>query len=163
MKRNSSQMPRFPWSTEEGYLDFSKVSIDGILKRSLSPDITPFRSACQTLGTMQANGRAEAEVYLVGLFYHFRDDLLRLASIVEHLPKDSRSAQMLIAELYRVKGSNSTRRYLGIVVKTLAGYPRPLIEEDLERLSRDKTLSVRMRAKFEAYLDKGRFGDDFWA
>ena len=163
MKRNSSQMPRFPWSTEEGYLDFSKVSMDGILKQSLSPDITQFRSACQTLGTMQANGRAEAEVYLVGLFYRFRDDLMRLADIVEHLPKDSRSVQMLIAELYRVKSSNSTRRYLTIVIKTLASYPRPLIEEDLERLSRDKTLSVRMRAKFEAYLDKWRFGDDFWA
>jgi len=163
MKRNSSRRLRSPWSTEDGYFDWSKVSMDYILKQSLSPDITQFASACQTFGTLHANGRAEAEVYLVGLFYRFRDDLIRLASVVEHLPKDLRSVQMLVAELHRVKSSNSTRTYLTTVIKTLASYPWPLIEEDFERLSRDKTLSVRMRAKFQAYLDKQWFGDDFWA
>jgi len=76
--------------------------------------------------------------------------------------KDPHSVQMLISELYQVKGSNSTRRYLGTVIKTLTGYPHSLIQEDLE-MSCDKALSVRMRAKFEACRDKGRFGDDFWA
>jgi len=140
--------------TEDGYLDFSKVSMDSVLRQSLSPDITQFGLACRTLGTLEANGRTEAGVYLLGLFYHFRDDLMRLACVVGQLPKDSRSAQMLIAELYRVKSSNSTRRYLDTVIKTLTSYPPPLIEEHIERLSCDKALSVWIRGKFEAHLDK---------
>jgi len=163
MERKSNRIPRFPWITEDGYLDFSKIPMDSVLRQSLSPDITEFGSACRMLGALQESGRTEAGIYLVGLFYHFREDLVRLANVVEQLPKDPHSVQMLISELYRVKGSNSTRRYLGTVIKTLTGYPHSLIQEDLERLSCDKALSVRMRAKLEACLDKGSFGDDFWA
>lgn len=153
MKKNPGK-PRLPWVTKDGYLDLAKLPIDSILKQGLSLDISQFRSACRLLTTMEAHGRKEAGVYLVGLFYRFRDDLERLITIVEQLPEDTQSVEILVSELYRVMSTNSTRRYLSTVIKTLARYPRQLTEEHFERLCKDKALSPRMRAKFKAILNE---------
>ncbi|MCR4426628.1 MAG: hypothetical protein NUW23_10675 [Firmicutes bacterium] len=158
MPNKLGEMPRVPWITEDGYLDLTKFPIDSVLTQALSTDPSMFRSGCVMLGSMQVRGRVEAGVFLVGLFYHWRDDIERLATIVEQLPQDCKTAEMLVGELYRVKSSNSSRRYLNAVIKRLTSYPRLLIEEHFARLSRDQFFSSRMRAKFRAILDELRYG-----
>lgn len=157
-------MPRLPWITKDGYLDWRKVPIDDLLRRSLSEDFSEMSSACGVLGAMEVNGRTEAGVYLVGLFHYVRDDLERLSEVVKVLPKNRQTAQLLFEEFYRVKSSNTTRRYLNTVLKSLAEFPPSLVEDGFERLCHDKTFSVRMRAKFEYYLEQVRVGaGNFWA
>ncbi len=69
---------------------------------------------------------------------------------------NKQAAQLLFDELYRVKGSNSTRRHLEAVLKTLVSFPLPLVEEGFQRLCVDAVFSVRTRAKFRFYLERLR-------
>jgi hypothetical protein len=70
-------------------------------------------------------------------------------------------ADLLFGELKRVKSSNTTRRYLGAVIKVLSSMPSELIEEGFETLAEDRSFSPKMRDKFRAVLEKGVFGDDW--
>jgi len=111
MKKNPGK-PRLPWVTKDGYLDLAKLPIDSILKQGLSLDISQFRSACRLLATMEAHGRKEAGVYLVGLFYRFRDDLERLITVVEQLLKRIQSEAYRKAQEVKGKAdAEATRIY----------------------------------------------------
>ena len=149
-KPKNIQLP--PWMTEDGYLDFTKLPLDGILRQTLNPDPDQLDSACRTLGIMLRHGREEAGVYLVGLFLHFRGDLDRAAKIVAHLPHAPQTAALLADELRQVKSSNITRKYLNLVLETLARFPRELAEERLEELCLDRAFTARMREKFRLTL-----------
>ncbi len=70
-------------------------------------------------------------------------------------------ADLLFAELRRVKSSNTTRRYLGAVIKVLATLPSELVEEGFEALAEDKSFSPKMRDKFRAVLEQRLF-EDSW-
>lgn len=59
-------------------------------------------------------------------------------------------ASLLLAELDRVKSSNSTRRYLDRILDVLALFPAELIGEKLDALAHDGRFSPRMRAKLRA-------------
>lgn len=157
MSKKWRQVPRPPWITENGCLDLGKLPIDGILRQSLSEDDKEALPAWQLLSAMAGSGRAEAGIYLVGLFHHVRDDLKKLTEIVRLLPKNELTAQLLLSEFRRVKSSNSTRRYLDAVLKALAGLPLALVDEGLESLCEDGAFSVRMRAKFRSYLERLRY------
>ncbi len=70
-------------------------------------------------------------------------------------------ADLLFAELRRIKSSNTTRRYLGAVIKVLSNMPSELVEEGFEALAEDKTFSPKMRDKFRAVLENRHFEDDW--
>jgi len=59
-------------------------------------------------------------------------------------------ASLLLAELGRVKSTNSTRRYLDRILEVLSSFPAELVTEKLEALASDQRFSPRMRAKLRA-------------
>ena len=62
----------------------------------------------------------------------------------------------------RVKSSNTTRRYLGAVIKVLSDMPSELNEEGFRTLAEDRSFSPKMRDKFRAVMDKRFFEDHGW-
>jgi hypothetical protein len=155
---------RVPWITKEGYFDPSKLPIDGVLKQALSADDQKFREALRTLNMMQNHGRKEAGVQLLGLLATCDDRWERRISIVEALEgfNTKGCADFLFGELKRVKSSNTTRRYLGAVIKVLTRMPPELVEDGFESLAEDKSFSPKMRAKFRAVLEPPSWLDDDW-
>ncbi len=149
MNRNSNVgLPR--WITAEGTIDLAELPIDGILKQAIDPEFERFRSACVLLGSMAGAGRLEAGLYLIGLLGCHASDFQRLEVIAEqlgHFHHES-SASALFAEIRRVRSSNTTRRYLDRVLRSLAVLPPHLVRSGLEALAEDTFFSSKMRAKF---------------
>lgn len=139
-----------PWITAKGTIDLTKLPIDGILKQAIDPQFESFRSGCVVLGSMAYAGRLEAGVCLIGLLGCYASDLQRLEVIAEHLGQfhHESSANALLAEIRRVRSSNTTRRYLNRVLRSLAGLPLHLVRSGLEDLAEDTSFSSKMRAKF---------------
>jgi hypothetical protein len=109
---NGNSKVGFPrWITAEGTIDLAKLSIDGILKQAIDPEFERFRSACVLLGSMANAGRQEAGLYLIGLLAYYASDLQRLEVIAGQLGHFSHesSANALLAEIRRVRSSNTTR------------------------------------------------------
>ena len=144
-----------PWITAEGMLDLGKIPVDSILRDTLNPEFERFRSGCVLLGSMAGSGRAEAGVHLVGLMQYFAADLQRLEVVADQLShfRHESSANVLFAELRRIKSSNSTRRYLDQVLRSVTRLPRHLVSDGLEDLAYDTSFSVKMRAKFSHALE----------
>jgi len=149
----------FPrWMTAEGTLDLAELPIDGILKQAIDPEFERFRSACELLGCMARAGRREAGVYLIGLLGCYPSDLQRLEVIagqLGHFPHES-SANALLAEIRRVRSSNTTRRYLDRLLRSLADLPLHLVKSGLEILAEDTSFSSNMRAKFRNCCERIR-------
>ena len=135
-----------PWLTERG-IDLARVPIDSILLQAVSPDDVKFRSGCSLLRSMSHAGRVEAGVFLLGLLRYYPDDYARLTVIAEALASFPVAATVhaLSSELRRVKGSSSTRRYLRRIIDTLEHFPLRLVEEQVEALSTDPQIGVRIR------------------
>jgi hypothetical protein len=112
---------------------------------------------------MYSHGRTEAGVFLMGLLVNCEDNWEKRISIVEAMRgiETKPCAELLFAELKRVKSSNTTRRYLGAVIKVLSAMPSELVEDGFEALAEDKSFSYKMRDKFRAVSEK-RIFDDTW-
>lgn len=144
-------MPGLPrWITPDGELDLERLPLDGIFKQAIDAEFERFRSACVLLGSITRSGRPEAGLYLIGLFAYHASDLRRLEVIAEQLAyfRHQSSADALFAEIRRVKSSNTTRRYLDRVLRSLAALPTDLVNTGLEALAQDTSFSSKMRAKF---------------
>ena len=154
---------QFPWITKEGYFDPGKFPTDSVLKQALSDNDQEVRSALNLLSSMYGHGRTEAGIFLMGLLVNCEDNWEKRISIVEAMRGiDTKPcAELLFAELKRVKSSNTTRRYLGAVIKVLSAMPSELVEEGFEALAEDKSFSYKMRDKFRAVLEN-RIFDDTW-
>lgn len=154
---------RFPWITKEGYFDPAQFPIDSVLKQALSDDDQEFRTGLNLLSSMYGHGRTEAEVFLLGLLLNCEDNWEKRIRIVEAMTgiHTKPCADLLFGELKRVKSSNTTRRYLGAVIKALSLMPTELIEAGFESLAQDKAFSQKMRDKFQAVLRQDRLGDEF--
>jgi hypothetical protein len=154
---------QFPWITKDGYFDPGKFPMDGALKQALSENDQEFRSALNLLSSMFNHGRTEAGIFLMGLLVNCEDNWEKRISIVEAMRGiDTKPcAELLFAELKRVKSSNTTRRYLGAVIKVLSAMPSELVEDGFDALAEDKSFSPKMRDKFRAVLEK-RIFDDSW-
>ncbi len=152
-----------PWITKEGYFDPGKFPIDSALQQALSTNEQEFRSGLNLLSLMYNHGRTEAGIFLMGLLVNCEDNWEKRISIVEAIRGiDTQScANLLFGELKRVESSNTTRRYLGAVIKVLSTMPSDLIEEGFEELAADRAFSPKMRAKFKAVLEKRLF-EDSW-
>lgn len=148
-----------PWITEDGYFDPTKYPLDDVVKQTLSSDEQEFRSGCMLLQSMASRGRTEAGVCLLGLAYWYAENLERLGVIVECLAHFNcrASAEVLLAELRRVKSSNSTRRYIGKILEAISHFSYEIVGEGLERLADDSSFSHRMRHKFRDLADELRF------
>jgi hypothetical protein len=99
----------------------------------------------------------------MGLLVNCEDHWEKRINIVEALKgiHTRPCADLLFGELKRVKSSNTTRRYLGAIIKLLSTMPSELVEEGFEALAEDKSFSYMMRDKFRAALEQGLF-DDHW-
>lgn len=155
---------KVPWITKDGF-DPAKFPIDGVLVQALDADSDTFRSGVRTLEMMCHHGRREAGVFLLGLLLASEGDSLeRKAIIVEALGsvRTEACADLLFAELRRVKSSNTTRRYLATVIKVLASLPAELIQDGFAELAADKSFSQKMRDKFRAVMASADGLGDEW-
>lgn len=145
-------LPNVPWITAEGAFDPAKFPIDSTLRKCVSSNSDEFRTGCRLLSTMVAHGRVEAGIFLLGLLRYFEGDLNALGVVVENLGEfqNARCAAELFAELRRVPSSNTTRRYLDSVIRTLVRFPPDIVRESFWKLSGDSAFSPKMRAKFRA-------------
>ncbi|HBR09813.1 hypothetical protein LR021_05395 [Candidatus Bipolaricaulota bacterium] len=148
-----------PWITDDGYFDPSKFPVDTVLKQTLSKDYEQFWNGCRMMQTIYQSDRPEAGVYLLGLLHHYRNDLERLVVVVETLRgfHTIECADALFSELLRIKSSNTTRKYLRMVIATLSSFPDGMVEEGFQRLAEDKSFSYRMRKKFRDILEMKRY------
>ena len=158
----AKRLGNVPWLTPDGYFDPAKFPIDGVLKQAMSDDPNEVRSGLTMLGSMYYHGRTEAGVFLLGLLLTCDDTWDRRLAVVEALKvvETKSCADLLFGELKRVKSSNTTRRYLGAVIKALADMPSELVEDGFAELAADPSFSPKMRAKFQAALNRNTF-DDF--
>ena len=115
------------------------------------------------LRSMYEHGRKEAGVFLLGVLVNCEDNWEKRIRIVEAMTgfHTKPCADLLFGELKRVKSSNTTRRYLGAVIKVLSLMPTELIERGFETLAEDRSLSPKMRDKFRAVLRKDDLDDGF--
>jgi hypothetical protein len=152
-----------PWITKEGYFDPAQFPIDSVLKQALSDDDQEFRTGLNLLRSMYGHGRTEAGVFLLGVLVNCEDIWEKRITIVEAMTgmHTKPCARLLFGELKRVKSSNTTRRYLGAVIKVLSYMPLELIEEGFETLAEDRSFSPKMRDKFRAVLEERVF-EDYW-
>jgi len=143
------QLRNVPWMTKEGFFDSTKFPIDNVLKHALSDDDRVFRSGLRTLRLMFHQGRIEAGVFLLGLLVNCEDNWEKRIKIVEAMKGiDTKPcADLLFSELKRVKSSNTTRLYLGAVIKVLSDMPSELIEDGFQTLAEDGSFSPKMRDK----------------
>jgi hypothetical protein len=157
---------KVPWITKDGCFDPTKFPIDSVLTQALDADPEKFRSGVGLLRTMSGHGRREAGVFLLGLLVASEDDSLERRAVIVETLRDVRTkpcADLLFAELRRVKSSNTTRRYLATVIKVLASLPAELIENGFSELAVDKSFSQKMRDKFRAVIASGDgLGDDWF-
>ncbi len=102
------------------------------------------------LGSMLYFNRPEAGVYLLGLLGYYAGDLMKLEILVEQLSQfhHEAAAHALLAEFRRLKSSNTTRRYLNSVLRTLSHFPGHLVAAGLKDLAADTSFSPKLRAKF---------------
>lgn len=145
-----------PWITKDGYLDLTKFPIDSVLKQALSKNERDFQSACRTLTSMYVVGRTEAAIFLFGLLIHNADDIVRKEAVVEafgHI-ETKESTDLLFRELQLTVSSNSTRKYINTILKSLKRFPLESIREGFEGLLKDGKWSQRMKRKFKEILEK---------
>ncbi len=153
------------WIADDDNLDLAKFPIDSILKQALSGDVDEFRSGVTLLRAMHSCGRDEAGIFLLGLFVACCENMERRHLIVEALQgvNTKACADLLFAELRRVKSSNTTRRYLAAVIEVLASMPPNLVQEGFTLLANDNSFSQKMRAKFEeAIIESRHFGEEWY-
>ena len=153
-----------PWITKDSTLDMTRFPIDNVLKQALSQDDQEFRTGLSMLSSMCRHGRTEAGVFLMRVLLNCDDNWEKRIKIVEAMKGiDTKPcADLLFSELKRVKSSNTTRRYLGAVIKVLSDMPPELIEDGFQTLAEDGSFSPKMRDKFRAVLEKRLFGNHGW-
>jgi hypothetical protein len=99
--------------------------------------------------------RKEAGVFLLGLLLTCGDNWEKRRAVATALydVQSEVCVNVLFGELQRVKNTNSTRRYLNEVIDVLSCMPSALVLPGFEKLVADKSLTPRMRAKFQAIRD----------
>lgn len=153
--------PKVPWLTREGYLDMTKLPLEGSYRQALSEDRDEARRALRVLQSAAAHGRQDAAVFLMGLLVHAGLEDWEVRSEIAEALRETPTppcAALLFSELRRANSSNTTRRYLAIVLRTLAHCPQDLVREGLEALSADKSFSPKMRGRFQAVAQRGLEG-----
>lgn len=153
--RSRLPLPNVPWITKDGTLDLTKFPIEGLLQQALDRDPERRRSGVRLLSSRHSAGRAEAGVFLLGLFMSAPDDWETRSEIVEALAvvKTAGCARALLDEVKRVKSSNASRRYLFKILDVLSRMPLTLTRDGLGELLDDDRFTYKMKAKFREVLE----------
>jgi hypothetical protein len=144
---------------DDNTIDLTKFPIDSVLKQTMSEDMRQFHSGCMLLQSMCHGGKTEAGIYLMGLMHQCKNDLEKLIIVVDCLKflNTRECADLLFSEMKRVKSSNTTRKYLNMVISTLSCFPLELVEGGFVKLTDDKVFSYKMRNKFKEVLETMRY------
>ena len=144
----------FPEALEAAGHDPQNCSIDPVVKLALSDDPQSYSWALQLLRNMAEFKRDEAAVFLIGLLMTCGDDWEKRVTIVGYLHAVETEAcvDVLLAELRRVRSTNTTRPYLFEVVRVLSGMPPRLVRSKLEALAQEKSLTPWVRTRIEVAL-----------
>jgi hypothetical protein len=155
MKARRSSNHSFSEGLEAACHDPEHCQIDPVVKLALSDDPQTYGSALQLLRNMAEFKRDEAAVFLIGLLMTCGDNWEKRTTIVGYLHAVETEAcvDVLMAELRRVKSTNTTRPYLFEVVRILSGMPPTLVRSKLEALAEEKSLTPWVRTRIEAALD----------
>ena len=147
-----------PWLTERG-IDLSIIPIDNVLKQAISDNDEEFRSGCSLLASMCGHGRVEAGIFLLGLLQRHPDNIARLILIVDALAAfpSAATVEAFANELRRVKGSSSTRVYLGRIIDALGHFPSNLVDEQIQKLSLDTLVGPRFRQRLKTMIEGGNY------
>lgn len=149
-----------PW-LKDGALDMTKVPLDSNFKTALGRDRAGARGSLSVLASATAYGRTEASVFLMGFLVNLPDDdwEMRIDAVeaLQHT-KTARCAALLFSELRRVKGSNTTRRYLNKIIDVLKRFPADIVQGGFEALAGDTSLSQKMRAKLRSAAESNLHG-----
>jgi hypothetical protein len=131
-------------------LDMGKISIERNLDNALSDEPDLVRNAINVIECASAHGRKMAGVFLMGLLVSSDDNWTMKEAIVYALrfTKTKQCAALLCSELRRVKSNNTTRRYLGTIIKVLRYFPEEIIGPEFALLAEDRSFSPKMRKKF---------------
>lgn len=154
MKFQQADGSDIPWLTEDGYFDVAQFPIDSVLEQAVSSDPREFQTGLGVLNSMCNLGRREAQVFLIGLLMTCEDDWERRTEIVYALRnvETMACANVLFAELKRVKSTNTTRRYLKAIIDRLSRMPSKLVLDGFMELAEDKSFTHRMRSIFRAIV-----------
>jgi hypothetical protein len=108
---------------------------------------------------MYSAGRAEAAVFLYGLFTLHGNDRTRKEPIIHALGhiKTAEAADLLFRELNQTESSNSTRAYIDTILKNLRYFPLHIVEDGFDSLLKDSRWSYRMKHKFRKILDQIKY------
>lgn len=154
-------LPKFKvlWITADGHLDLAKFPIGSTLNQAVGQDMAAFRSACVALTTMSAAGRQDAVVVLCGLLAVYRHDLVRKEFVVTALGHTTTGivAEILFDEIERTVSSNTTRRYIGAVLKALSFLPVALLRGRLDAMLADRKWSPKMKQHFRDLLAEAEY------
>lgn len=148
--------PAVPWISADGTVDMSRIPLESTYRAALDRDQGRAGEALRVLESATHHGRTEAGVFLMGLLVNLPPDHweMRRATVdALRALKTERCAALLFSELRRVKGSNTTRRYLNTILEVLSSFPEALIRERFEALAEDPAFSARMRRKFRTAVD----------
>jgi HEAT repeat protein len=102
-----------PWITKDGHLDMLKVPLESTYRRACEGDPHAVRDALGVLACAAGYGRPEAALFLLGFFVALPpEDWALRAEAVEAVRRvrTEACASLLLAEVGRVKSTNSTRR-----------------------------------------------------
>lgn len=151
---------KVPWLTSKG-LDFARFPLDDVLKQAVKRDDQQLTGALGVLQAMHQAGRDEAGIFLLGLLAYSGDDWKRRAKIVQRLKGFDTQAclDFLVAELRRVKSSNTTRGYITAILEVMEDMPLELVQPALLDLVTDSRFSPRMRNRFTQILHRK---SDWW-
>lgn len=145
-----------PWITADGFLDMTKIPLEGNFKTALDPNRDKARDSLRFLQSAANYGRTEASVFLMGLLVSLPpDDWEMRSAAVEALryTHTERCAALLFSEIRRVKSTNTTRRYIDTILDVLRLFPEDLTRGEFEALAADTAFSYKMRRKFRALTD----------
>jgi hypothetical protein len=156
--------PEAPWITADGFLDITKLPLEGNYKMALNPNR---KKACDSLKVLQlatSHGRAEASVFLMGLLASLPPEDWEMRSAAAdalRFTHTERCAALLFSELQRVKCTNTTRSYINTILDVLQSFPANLVRDKSEALADDPSFSYRMGQKFRRLTDP-EHGMDPW-
>ncbi len=141
------------------------VSADEIMKhapteplccRATGSDKHDAADAVRVLQSMVSYGRIDALLCLIGLLAYLPQDNWDVrGEVVEALggSPSEQTRSLLFGELRRVQPTNTTRRYLDRVIKTISRFPQELIHEEAERFKNDTSVSRTYRQKLAEALE----------
>ena len=143
-----------PWITKDGDFDYSKYPLEQPAKDALSTDDSKFRNACYLIITMAKEKRADALIFLYGMFEYYKNDIKRLEILAERLVTidDIKFVNFLFNQIKETKSSATTRIYISELINKLSYYSSELIIPGFEELLNDKRFSFRMKDKFKKVL-----------